>query len=427
MFKKIFILIVIAALAACAYPVYTKYQEKKANENKKQERPEEPPVVNVTNVMKVDLIDERVFSGTTQAWSSFNIEPEVSAKLQKLNFDIGDKIKKGDLIASLDQTEYIQTLRQAEAELEVAKARYKEMQAMSKLRHSEFERQKQLLMSDATSLSDYETAESAMTVQDAETAQCEASILNCEAKLETAKVRLNYTRIVGNWESGSDIRFVGDRFVDEGALVSSGKPLLKIIEIDRIKAKIQIIERDFRFLKVGQEANITTDAYPGIVFKGKISNISNELSENTRNVTAIIEIPNKDLKLRPGMFVRTNVVLQEHKNAQVLPPNAVITKNGQRGVYVIAHGTNQAKFIPVETGISNRTQIEIVSPAEITEKVITIGNHLVDEGKKVVVSGMSRKQVVDQLVADAEAKKQAAAENAASKSEEQTQAAGEKK
>lgn len=415
MAKKIFLMILVLAFVGLGIFVFMRYKEaadaKEKSANQKREAA--PPVVNVVDVKRMDLVDERIYSGTTQPWSSFSLDPEVSARLLKLNFDIGDAIKRNDLIAQLEDTEFVESVRQAEADLEVAKARFAEATELSKLRHSEYERQALLLDGNATSISEFEAAESAMKVQDATARQCEASILNCEAKLASAKVKLGHTKITANWTSGSNLRHVGDRYVDEGALVSPGKPLLTIIEIDRIKAKIQIIERDFRFLKVGQVAEITTDAFPGKVFKGTVSNISNELSENTRNVTAIVEIPNKDIVLRPGMFVRVRIVLGEHKNAQTLPPNAIVNKNNQNGIFVVGHGTNLAKFIPVTTGFSNRNQVEILTPENITEKVVTIGNHLLENGKPLVISELSRLQMAEKLAEEAAAKEAAQPANTA--------------
>ena len=408
--KKIVLLVLIVAFAAIAVFAWQRYQESvKEEERKAQKKPEDAVVVNVVRPERVTMLDERVYSGTTQAWSTFDVDPEVSAKLVSLKFDIGDQIKKGDLIAKLDDSNYLQSVLQAEAELEVAKAKALEVNALRDLRHSEFERQKLLHESNATSYSEYESSEIAMKVQDAAAAQSDANIKNCEARLAAAKVKLADTEIRGEWTSGSDIRHVGERYVDEGTLVSPGKPILKIIEIDRIKARIPIIERDFRFLRVGQVAQITTDAFPGQVFEGTISNISNELAESTRTVVAILSIPNPDFRLRPGMFVRVRIVLSEHRDTQAVPPNAVITKDDVRGIFTIDRNTQTAQFIPVQTGLETRSRVEILSP-ELNGPVVTVGNHMLETGKSVVISELSRLQMAESLAAarEAEARQQRA-------------------
>ena len=404
--KKIVLLALIAGFAAIAVFAWQRYQESvKEEERKAQKRPEDAIVVNVVKVDRVTMLDERVYSGTTQAWSSFDIDPEVSAKLISLKFDIGDKIKKGDLIAQLDDSNYDQAVRQAEADLEVAKAKDVEVKAQLKLRTSQYERLKLLHDRNATSDSEFENAESAMKVQEAALVQSEANIQSCEARLAAAKVKLDDTKIYAEWNSGSDIRHVGDRYVDEGTLVSPGKPLLKIIEIDRIKARIPIIERDFRFLRVGQIAEVTTDAYPGVNFEATVEMISNELAESTRTVVAILSIPNLDFRLRPGMFVRVRIILSEHRNAQTIPPNAILTRNDQRGVFIIDPTDHTARFVPVQTGLEDRTRVEIVSPEfKPNDLIVTVGNHMLETGKDVEISQLSRLHMAEALAAEASKK-----------------------
>ena len=412
--KKIVLLALCFAFVAIAAFAWKRYQESVAAEEKKaQKKPEEAVVVNVVRPEHVTMLDERVYSGTTQAWSTYDVDPEVSAKLVSLKFDIGDKIKKGDLIAQLDDSNYDQAVRQAQAELEVAKAKDVEVKALLKLRKSQYDRLKLLLDSNATSDSEFENAESAMKVQEAALIQSEANIQNCEARLAAAKVKLDDTRIFAEWNSGSDIRHVGDRYVDEGSLVSPGKPILKVIEIDRIKARIPIIERDFRFLQVGQKAEVTTDAYPGVAFEGTVEMISNELAESTRTVVAILSIPNPDFRLRPGMFVRVRIVLSEHMDTQAIPPNAILTRNDQRGIFMIDPADQTAMFVPVKTGLETRTRVEILSPVfKDDDLIVTVGNHMLETGKEVEISQLSRLHMAENLAAEAakQAEQQSAAE-----------------
>ena len=401
--KKIVLLVLIAGFAAIAVFAWNRYQEsKKEEERKAQKKTEDTIVVNVVKAEHITMLDERVYSGTTQAWSAYDIDPEISAKLVSLKFDIGDKIRKGDLIAQLDDSNYDQSVRQAQAELEVAKAKDVEVKALLKLRKSQYDRLQLLHERNATSDSEFENAESAMKVQEAALVQSEANIQNCEARLAAAKVKLDNTKIFADWNSGSDIRHVGDRYVDEGTLVSPGKPILKIIEIDRIKARIPIIERDFRFLQVGQRAEVTTDAYPGESFEGTVEMISNELAESTRTVVAILSIPNVDFRLRPGMFVRVRIVLSEHRNTQAIPPNAILTRNDQRGVFMIDPSDQTAMFVPVKTGLETRTRVEILSPVfKDNDLIVTVGNHMLETGKSVEISQLSRLHMAESMAAEA--------------------------
>ena len=421
--KKIVLLVLIAVFAAIAVLAVLRYQESKAKENA-QKRPDDAIVVNVVEPEHVDMLDERVYSGTTQAWSSFDIDPEISAKLVSLKFNRGDQIKRGDLIAQLDDSNYDQAVKQAEADLEVAKAKLEEVEAQLEYNRAEYnERTNPLYQSGSVSESELKKAQIEIKKMEASLSQCKANIQNCEARLAAAQVKLNDTKIFADWDSGSDIRHVGYRYVDEGSLVSPGKPILKIIEIDPIKARIQIIERDFRFLQMGLKAEVTSDAYPGEVFEGTVIEVPSELNENTRSADAILSIPNKDFRLKPGMFLRVRIVFSEHKNAQTIPPNAILTRNDRRGVFTIKRPQNAeneadfsatATFVPVMTGLEDRKRVEILSPAfENDCLIVTVGNHKLEDGKQAVISGLNREQVAKSIADQKKAEQEKAGQKPA--------------
>ena len=151
--------------------------------------------------------------------------------------------------------------------------------------------------------------------------------------------------------------------------------------------------------------------------------ISNELAESTRTVVAILSIPNKDFRLRPGMFVRVRIVLSEHKNTQTIPPNAILSREDKRGVLMLDPTDQTAKFVPVESGLEDRTRVEILSPEfKPNDLIVTVGNHMLENGKKVEVSQLSRLHMAEALAADAENDKEqqaAAGQAQASQSEQQ--------
>ena len=133
--------------------------------------------------------------------------------------------------------------------------------------------------------------------------------------------------------------------------------------------------------------------------------ISNELAESTRTVVAILSIPNLDFRLRPGMFVRVRIVLSEHKDTQAIPPNAILTRNDKRGIFTINPEDQTALFVPVETGLETRTRVEIVSPAfKENDLIVTVGNHMLENGKQLEISQLSRLHMAEALAAEAAAK-----------------------
>lgn len=404
--RRIFWIVVFLLLAGGAALTFVRYRAEAARQAARSGRTqkEKPPVVaNMVMVRRMTLRDERFFSGTTRAWSSYDVESKVAGKLEKLTVDIDSILHKGDLIAKIDDAEYQQAVDQARANLELARAQYDESKIMTELRLKEFNRQKELHDARATTAAQFESAESSLKGQRAVEKMRLAEVRRQEALLANAELKLKDCTIHAVWNSGSDRRYIGERYIDEGTLLAVGKPIVRIIEIDRIKVYIPVIERDYRFLRENQAVEITVDAKPGKVYRGKVSNIANALSENTRNAWVVVTVPNDNLELRPGMFARARVVLSVHENAQVVPVDAVLTKEGRQGVFLFDAVNGTARFTPVETGLAAGKMVEIVKPEKITAPVITVGSHLLSDGAPVRISELSRSQMIEARYKDADA------------------------
>ena len=190
--------------------------------------------------------------------------------------------------------------------------------------------------------------------------------------------------ISAEWPPESKPRFVGARYVDPGALVSANQPLLSVAELDPLQAEIYVIERDYPYLRTEQPAIITTDAYPGVEFHGRIVRIAQLLEDNTRQAAVRIEIANGDLRLKPGMFARVQLEFASRDNTTVVPRNAVVRRNGESGVFELHAETGTVHFVPVTIGISDGNRLEITAP-ELERPVITLGNHLLIDGASVIV------------------------------------------
>ena len=393
-FRTILFLL-LAAGAAATFVRYRAEAARQAAHSGEGVKAKPPVVANMVMPRRMTLRDERFFSGTTRAWSSYDVESKVAGKLEKLTVDIDSILHQGDLIAKIDDTEYQQAVDQAHANLELARAQYDESKIMTELRLKEFNRQSELRDARATTAAQFESAESSLKAQRAVEKMRLAEVRRQEALLANAELKLKDCTIHAVWNSGSERRYIGERYIDEGTLLAVGKPIVQIIEIDRIKVYIPVIERDYRFLRENQDVEITVDAKPGKIYRGKVSNIANSLSENTRNAWVVVAIPNDKLELRPGMFARARVVLSVHENAQVVPVDAVLTKNGRQGVFLFDAATGTARFVPVETGLAAGKMVEIMKPENINVPVITVGSHLLNDGAPVRISELSRNQMIE--------------------------------
>jgi RND family efflux transporter MFP subunit len=161
---------------------------------------------------------------------------------------------------------------------------------------------------------------------------------------------------------------------------------------------MHVIERDYSKVRIGQEAIVATDAFPGVTFTGRVLRVAPLLKEASRQARVEIEIPNPDETLKPGMFVRVQIEFAEHTNATVVPVSALVKRDGQGGVFLADTQNLKAHFVPVTVGIVNGELAEIADPP-VSGLVVTLGHHLIEDGSAIILpspeSGSSSPQQVN--------------------------------
>lgn len=360
------------------------YQGHVSKPDRAKKRPNHSVAVRVESVRTMTVRDIRTFTGSLRADSTFVVAPKVGGRLEKVAVHIGEPVRKGQMIARIDAAEYRQQVEEARAELEVAGARIAQCRAKLNLAEIEFKRVEKLLNKNISSKAEFDQKESEMKTVRAELMVLRAQEAQKAAALKAAEIRLGYTIMRAMWENGPDMRHVGERFVDEGQMLPANTPILSIIDIGTLNAAVNVIERDYPYLRQGREAMVTTDAFPGTVFAGTVSRISNVLKESSRQAEVEIRVPNSDLLLKPGMFVRVRVEFARHENATAVPESALVGYRGITGVYLLSDDEKTVSFVPIESGIRDSGWVEAVSPA-LSGRVVVLGHHLLKDGASVVL------------------------------------------
>lgn len=373
----IFLISIVAVLAALV--------GRKLYTDAKKKAPEREPerfAIAVAMPERKDIADVRRFTGTLKPASSFALAAKVPGTLKKINVSMGDPVKPGSLIAKIDDLEYIQALAQARANLEMGKAQKVEAQIALDQAKREFDRYKTLHDNNVYSDAQLELAQTTLNSQQAVLDMRKADVARLQALFDNAETKLDDTNINADWHSGQ--RFVAQRHVDAGALLSANQPVATIIDISELKAEISVIERDYPKLSLGHPATITTDAYPGRIFCGNISNIAQNLNETARQAVVRVLIPNPDSALKPGMFIRMEIELARHEGVTVIPREALVRREGAQGVFVYLKDEGNVRFIPVATGLASGNDIEVTSPEALSLPVVIIGNHQLSDGSPVI-------------------------------------------
>ena len=149
--------------------------------------------------------------------------------------------------------------------------------------------------------------------------------------------------------------FVGKRNVDPGAMVNTNTAIASVVDISRLRLVVNVVEKDLRMVSAGDVADVEVDAYPGEKFNGRIARVAPVLDPATRTAPMEVEIPNGDNRLKPGMYARINLTVEERKDTLVAPKNAVIDFENKRGVWM-PNDENRAQFVPVKLGIEGAEQ-----------------------------------------------------------------------
>ncbi len=341
--------------------------------------------VEIGPVERGGIRDIGTFSGTLIPKSYFTVVPKISGRVKALYVDIGDKLSRGQLVAVLEDEEYQQQVIQAQADLGVAEANLEEAASAQELATRELDRAKTLHGKGILSEAELEAAESSFATRSARHKVSVAQLANQRAALETAKVRLSYTQIRAAWETGGDARFVGERFVNPGAMLSSNTAILSVIELQPITAVIHVTEKDYFRLKAEQPVVLTSGAFAGRTFQGRVARIAPLLKETSREARVEVDVDNAEGVLKPGMFVNARIEFAVKADATIVPTSALVNRGALQGLFLADLETKKARFQPATVGIIEGERAEIVEPAGLAGYVVTLGHHLLEEGTPLIL------------------------------------------
>lgn len=335
--------------------------------------------VEVDTVRFGPIQDVREYTGSVYPRYQYILAPKVSGRIIGISKRIGDWVRTGETIARIDDAEYQQAVREAEANLKIAEASLAEARSQFELASQEKERVESLQEKGIASSAELDAAVTNFTAQQSRYELAQAQVEQRQASLKSAQIRLSYTQL-----TASEPGFVGERFVDEGALLAPNSPVVSIIGIDSVIVRTTIIERDYGRIQNEQHVVVTVDAFPDQQFFGSVSRIAPMLQETSRVAQMEVEVENKDYLLKPGMFARVNVRIAEKESTQIIPATALVNRSGEYGIFVVNAAEAIAHYTPVGVGISTPHAVEILSPP-LNGLVITLGHHLLDDGSPVLL------------------------------------------
>ncbi len=379
--RTLFFIVVLGGLGFLGWKLYARLQEEGGAE--RGARGTHPAPVEVAPVTRGPIELRRTFTGTLEAPAELVVAPKIPGRVKEITVDLADPVQRGQVVARLDNDEYVQAVTQAEADLMVAQATLAEAESALKIAQRALERVQTLRERGVASESQLDVAKAEQLAKEAAVEVARAQVRRAESARETARIRLGYTEIVAQWTGGDDERVVAARYVDEGGTVAANAPLLSIVELDPITGVVYVPERDYARLARGQAVVLATDAYPGERFAAEIDRIAPTFREETRQARVELVIKNPGRRLKPGMFIRATVVLDRVADATLIPEAALTKRDDAVGVFVVTPDGAHAAWRTITVGIRSGDRVQVLG--ELAGRVVTLGQQLLDDRTAIVI------------------------------------------
>jgi HlyD family secretion protein len=354
--------------------------------------------VAVENAEKRVIIETITANGKIQPEKEVKISPDVSGEIVELTVKEGDNVVKGQLLLRIKPDTYISQKDRSMAAISSARARLAQSEAQFTQAQLSFNRSKQLYDEQTVSKSEFEQAQATYTVAKAEVDAAKYSVVSAEASLKEANEMLIKTSIYAPMSGTVSMLLVelGERVA--GTNLMAGTELLRVADLTRMEAQVQVNENDIPRVKLGDTALIEVDAYLDQKFKGIVSEIAN--SAKTTGVSAD-QVTNFDVKIlvltesykklidagdknpfRPGMSATVEIQTESKADIITVPIQSVTTRTDTtktsstlsnadiRTIVFISDG-KYALAKDVKTGIQDNTYIEIRSGVAVNDRVIS--------------------------------------------------------
>ena len=340
--------------------------------------------VQVSTVARGSIESKIDFLGKISGSQDVKVYSTIPTRIMTMKVDIGDIVKKGQVLAIVDNEKVRQMVIQAEAGLESASAQYKNVE-------TEWNRINKLYQANAVSQAQFDGVSAQREAAKSAVKQLEAAMANAKSQMEDSYIKAPIAGVVS------------ERFQEQGDQTSPQMPVFTIVKMNPVKVMIEVVESQIGLVKVGQKAHVTVESYPDQEFEGKVSKINPTLNPISRTVKAEILVSNPDLKLKPGMFAKVEVAVDRHDNVLLIPKYAVLenTKLEYLGGEITNSQVIVEKFVftvqdslafrkVIQVGIENGSMVEVLNGLNINDLIVTIGQHnLLDSSKVDIITNRS--------------------------------------
>ena len=321
-------------------------------------------------VRKGDLQQSVLATGKLDALRKVDVGAQVSGQLKTLHVNIGDKVKKDQLLGVIDPEQAQNQIKEVEATLMELRAQLNQARAESKLAQVTLARQQQLAQRQLVSRQDLDTAATDLAVKQAQIGTIEAQIKRNQATLDTAKTNLDYTRILA--PMAGEVTQITTLQGQTVIAAQQAPNILTLADLSTMLVKAQVSEADVIHLRPGQKAWFTVLGDPLTRYEGKLKDIlpTPEKVNDAIFYYARFEVPNPQGILRLDMTAQVHIQLAEVKNVITIPLSALGDAVGDNRYHVRLLRTGEVKEREVIIGARNDTDVAVVQGLEEGDEVI---------------------------------------------------------
>ena len=355
------LVIIILMIAVIAYKIYSNIATGKARAARALAG--RTLTVEAATVGRRDLAPVFTFSANLEAVWSTEVSTKADGRIDKLFVEEGDRVTAGTVLARLDMNELAAQVMQAEGQV---------LQAQATLEQNELNYQRMDALYKQNAVSAH-TLDSARTQRDLALGGARAA----QGNLILLKTRLDNANILSPL-NGVVIR----RHVQAGAFSKAGAAIFTVADVSTLLAKAVVGEAQITELTLGKSVNVKVDALKGQEFKGSITRLSPAASVPTRTFTAEVSIPNPGERIKVGMFANVDIVGQERKNVLTVPEGALVMREDQKTVYVVAEGNRVVQKV-LKLGEAAGGYVEVLSGVAEGERIIVAGQHKLKDGASI--------------------------------------------
>jgi len=307
--------------------------------------------VKVCRVIPQKLTDILRIPGTVEAYEDIDLGARMGGAVEWIGPEEGDSVKKGEKILQLDVDEI--------------KARLESVRTAYDLARQKYDRTKDLFEKKVVSRDAFDDAE--------------ASLKTARSTLEEAEV------ILENGALYSPVDGVLDRrYVDPGEHIDTGRTIMKIVHIDRVRIVFDIPEKDILYFKRGQEVKITASNGAKRSFIGTVEYVAMTADPMTRTYPLKVVVENPEHVLRPGMIVRADLIRREVENGIAVPFYTLIEREDGKGVFIVEDG--KAREVLIEYGMFQGGMVEITKGLNPNDLLVVVGQRELVNGEDVSIT-----------------------------------------